>query len=244
MQECGQDSSSGYVVACENCLKCWHLKHLNPPLEEVPEEKWYCADCMIEKSRKRPSRPSPDGSLDRASQSKRPRGEEECSKKCRLIQGFMEHLVRHHQSQEFEAVVPMGTMTLILNQDHARLKFSKRNPQAGAAGELEVAQEWPNLLECIQDIFPSDDHHAWINRLFADKTLLVYKQRTLNDWFREALEVQEVVDGFREDAHQKNSHFSRRCPGMRGAGTGAGASVGSGGGRGGGERGGEKERGG
>ena len=37
----------GELLCCENCTSAYHLKCINPPLEDVPNGKWQCERCAV-----------------------------------------------------------------------------------------------------------------------------------------------------------------------------------------------------
>lgn len=44
-QICGKPPTAGTMLECTGCLDGYHLHCLNPPLEAVPEEDWFCPEC-------------------------------------------------------------------------------------------------------------------------------------------------------------------------------------------------------
>jgi len=40
----------GVLICCDDCSGTYHLKCLQPPLESIPEENWFCAACIKKKS--------------------------------------------------------------------------------------------------------------------------------------------------------------------------------------------------
>ncbi|KAK8789958.1 hypothetical protein WA158_006738 [Blastocystis sp. Blastoise] len=43
---CGKDNDETSMILCDECGKGYHIYCLEPPLLEVPEEDWYCEECM------------------------------------------------------------------------------------------------------------------------------------------------------------------------------------------------------
>lgn len=43
---CSSCGGSGIFICCESCPKSFHFTCCNPPLEEVPEDDWYCRECI------------------------------------------------------------------------------------------------------------------------------------------------------------------------------------------------------
>jgi hypothetical protein len=40
----------GVLICCDDCSGTYHLKCLQPPLESIPEENWFCAECIKKES--------------------------------------------------------------------------------------------------------------------------------------------------------------------------------------------------
>ena len=40
------EDDSNVLLLCDNCNNAYHMKCLNPPLEEVPEGDWFCPKCI------------------------------------------------------------------------------------------------------------------------------------------------------------------------------------------------------
>lgn len=43
---CSACGGSGIFICCETCPKSFHFTCCDPPLEEVPEDDWYCRECI------------------------------------------------------------------------------------------------------------------------------------------------------------------------------------------------------
>lgn len=59
---CGIDEDYESIILCDNCDAEYHLYCLNPPLEEVPEGKWFCPTCVAVE-RGFPDGPGGDGEM-------------------------------------------------------------------------------------------------------------------------------------------------------------------------------------
>lgn len=46
---CSACGGSGIFICCETCPKSFHFDCCSPPLEEVPEDDWYCRECIAQK---------------------------------------------------------------------------------------------------------------------------------------------------------------------------------------------------
>ncbi|CAD6238967.1 GSCOCG00008581001-RA-CDS [Cotesia congregata] len=44
---CSGKEKSHEIILCDECDKAYHISCLNPPLEQVPEDDWYCPECKI-----------------------------------------------------------------------------------------------------------------------------------------------------------------------------------------------------
>lgn len=45
---CGKSTDPGKLLVCDGCMEAHHTFCLDPPLEAVPEEDWYCPECKID----------------------------------------------------------------------------------------------------------------------------------------------------------------------------------------------------
>jgi len=45
---CDGGDDENLMLLCEKCLQGYHTYCLNPPLKEVPEDKWYCDRCAMQ----------------------------------------------------------------------------------------------------------------------------------------------------------------------------------------------------
>lgn len=43
---CALCDDGGELIVCDHCQKAYHLTCLRPPLTKVPEDDWYCTECM------------------------------------------------------------------------------------------------------------------------------------------------------------------------------------------------------
>jgi hypothetical protein len=43
--KCNSSDRPNSILLCDECEKCYHLDCLDPPLEEVPRDNWYCEHC-------------------------------------------------------------------------------------------------------------------------------------------------------------------------------------------------------
>merc|ERR1719245_1921522 len=48
MEFCRVCKEGGELLCCDSCNSAYHLRCLDPPLEEVPEESWTCPQCACE----------------------------------------------------------------------------------------------------------------------------------------------------------------------------------------------------
>ena len=45
---CGKEENHNVLLVCDKCVrKCCHIYCLNPPLEFIPEDEWYCDYCVV-----------------------------------------------------------------------------------------------------------------------------------------------------------------------------------------------------
>ncbi|KAG9103053.1 hypothetical protein FRC06_000339 [Ceratobasidium sp. 370] len=51
------DGYGGHLVFCDGCPRSFHLLCLNPPLDELQEETWYCQSCMAKRNGLKPPPP-------------------------------------------------------------------------------------------------------------------------------------------------------------------------------------------
>ena len=46
--KCRSENNSNVLLVCDHCVKkCCHTYCLDPPLEFIPVEDWYCDFCVI-----------------------------------------------------------------------------------------------------------------------------------------------------------------------------------------------------
>lgn len=45
-----EDDNGGVALECEKCEAPYHLKCLDPPLDDVPEGEWFCVTCEREEA--------------------------------------------------------------------------------------------------------------------------------------------------------------------------------------------------
>lgn len=44
---CNSEENHNVLLVCDHCVqKCCHIYCLNPPLEFVPDDEWYCDFCV------------------------------------------------------------------------------------------------------------------------------------------------------------------------------------------------------
>ena len=48
MEFCRVCKEGGELLCCDSCPSAYHLKCLDPPLDEPPEESWTCPRCACE----------------------------------------------------------------------------------------------------------------------------------------------------------------------------------------------------
>lgn len=54
---CESGDNTNILLVCDQCVKsCCHIYCLNPPLEFIPEDEWYCDFC-VSKFNLRPKNP-------------------------------------------------------------------------------------------------------------------------------------------------------------------------------------------
>ncbi|XP_036289914.1 E3 ubiquitin-protein ligase UHRF2 isoform X2 [Pipistrellus kuhlii] len=49
-RECGEKRDPSMQLLCDECNLAYHIYCLNPPLDKVPEEEWYCPSCKTDSS--------------------------------------------------------------------------------------------------------------------------------------------------------------------------------------------------
>ncbi|XP_059512694.1 E3 ubiquitin-protein ligase UHRF2 isoform X2 [Myotis daubentonii] len=49
-RECGEKQDPSMQLLCDECNLAYHIYCLNPPLDKVPEEEWYCPSCKTDSS--------------------------------------------------------------------------------------------------------------------------------------------------------------------------------------------------
>jgi len=47
---CGRHKDPQHTLLCDDCDASWHIYCLQPPLETIPEDNWYCPDCFNDAS--------------------------------------------------------------------------------------------------------------------------------------------------------------------------------------------------
>jgi len=45
--ECGKGDDEASMLLCDRCNDAFHMKCLNPPLDEVPDGDWFCPNCIV-----------------------------------------------------------------------------------------------------------------------------------------------------------------------------------------------------
>lgn len=45
-QVCHTEDNPDQLLLCDNCDAGYHTYCLSPPLEQVPEDDWYCSYCI------------------------------------------------------------------------------------------------------------------------------------------------------------------------------------------------------
>ena len=46
MQVCGECDREDRMLLCDGCDLGYHLECLDPPMETVPLDEWFCPDCI------------------------------------------------------------------------------------------------------------------------------------------------------------------------------------------------------
>lgn len=50
LQVCGECDREDRMLLCDGCDLGYHLECLDPPMDTVPLEEWFCPDCAISNS--------------------------------------------------------------------------------------------------------------------------------------------------------------------------------------------------